>query len=370
MTPKKRTTRSSPATTTTTTTLITDAQLKALIAQGVADVLAERDATRSRNGEDSHDSGMGVRRQTPLARECTYLDFMKCKPLYFMGTEGVVKLTQWFERMETVFCISNYTVENQIKFATCTLLRNALTWWNSHVRTVGHDVAYAITWTTLKKIMTDKYCPKGKIKKLEPENKKKCDNNNQDQQQPPKKQGVAIACTAGLGEKKESDCPELKNQNHRNQAREFPDRLYKVEKALYGLHQAPRAWKEMCIEFEKMMHKKFQMSSMRELTFFLGLQVTQKDDGIFISQDKYVHEILKKFGFSTVKTLSTPMKTSNPLMKDENAEDVDVYLYRSMISLLMYLISSRTDSMFVVCVCARFQVTPKVSHLYAVKKNL
>nr|GEY61956.1 hypothetical protein [Tanacetum cinerariifolium] len=169
MTPKKRTTRSSPATTTTTTTLITDAQLKALIAQGVADVLAERDATRSRNGEDSHDSGMGVRRQTPLARECTYLDFMKCKPLYFMGTEGVVKLTQWFERMETVFCISNYTVENQIKFATCTLLRNALTWWNSHVRTVGHDVAYAITWTTLKKIMTDKYCPKGKIKKLEVE---------------------------------------------------------------------------------------------------------------------------------------------------------------------------------------------------------
>ncbi|GKB14931.1 putative ribonuclease H-like domain-containing protein, partial [Tanacetum coccineum] len=165
--------------------------------------------------------------------------------------------------------------------------------------------------------------------------------------------------------------------------------VYKVEKALYGLHQAPRAWvksdillvqvyvddiifgstkKELCIEFEKLMHKKFQMSSMGELTFFLGLQVTQKDDGIFISQDKYVDEILKKFGFSTVKTTSTPMETSKPLLKDAEAEDVDVHLYRSMIGSLMYLTSSRPDIMFVVCACARFQVTPKVLHLHAVKR--
>nr|GEV52081.1 retrovirus-related Pol polyprotein from transposon TNT 1-94 [Tanacetum cinerariifolium] len=177
---------------------------------------------------------------------------------------------------------------------------------------------------------------------------------------------------------------------------EFPDRVYKVEKALYGLHRAPRAWyktlstylldnefhrgqidktlfikrvkgdillvqvyvddiifgstrKEICNEFEKMMHKKFQMSSMGELTFFLGLQVTQKDDGIFISQDKYVYEILKKFDFSTVKTASTPMETSKPLMKDENVEDVDVHLYRSMISSLMYLTSSMPDIMFDIC---------------------
>ncbi|GJU68126.1 putative ribonuclease H-like domain-containing protein [Tanacetum coccineum] len=149
---------------------------------------------------------------------------------------------------------------------------------------------------------------------------------------------------------------------------EFPDRVYKVEKALYGLHQAPRAWNEMCTEFEKMMHKKFQMSSMGELTFFLGLQVTQKDDGIFISQDKYVDEILKKFGFSTVKTASTPMETSKPLLKDAEAKDVDVHLYRSMIGSLMYLTASRPDIMFVVCACARFQVTPKVSHLHAVKR--
>ncbi|GJY88933.1 hypothetical protein Tco_0503561 [Tanacetum coccineum] len=110
------------------------------------------------------------------------------------------------------------------------------------------------------------------------------------------------------------------------------------------------------------------MSSIGELTFFLGLQVTQKDDGTFISQDKYVDEILKKFGFSTVKTTSTPMETSKPLLKDAEAEDVDVHLYRSMIGSLMYLTSSRPDIMFVVCACARFQVTPKVSHLHAVKR--
>ncbi|GJS36107.1 hypothetical protein Tco_0534489 [Tanacetum coccineum] len=88
------------------------------------------------------------------------------------------------------------------------------------------------------------------------------------------------------------------------------------------------------------------MSSMGELTFFLGLQVTQKYDGIFISQDKYVDEILKKFGFSTVKTASTPMETSKPLLKDAKAEDVDVHLYRSMIGSLMYLTASRPDIIF------------------------
>ncbi|GKE86705.1 hypothetical protein Tco_1560447, partial [Tanacetum coccineum] len=124
----KRNTRSTPATTTTTTTPMTDAQLKTLIEQGVADALAACEADRSRNGKDSYDSEMGVRRQAPLARECTYPDFMKCKPLYFKGTKGVIELTQWFERMETIFCISNCTVENQIKFATCTLLGNSLTW--------------------------------------------------------------------------------------------------------------------------------------------------------------------------------------------------------------------------------------------------
>ncbi|GKB77801.1 putative reverse transcriptase domain-containing protein [Tanacetum coccineum] len=165
----KRTTRSTPATKTTPTTSVTDEQLKRLIDQGVVDALAVRDADRSQNGEDNHDSGMGVRRQDPLARESTYPDFMKCKPLYLKGTERVIELTQWFERMEIVFRISNYSVENQIKFSTCTLLGSALMWWNSHVKNVGYDVAYAMTWTNLKKKMTDKHCPRGEVKKLEGE---------------------------------------------------------------------------------------------------------------------------------------------------------------------------------------------------------
>ncbi|GKG00891.1 hypothetical protein Tco_0305596, partial [Tanacetum coccineum] len=96
------------------------------------------------------------------------------------------------------------------------------------------------------------------------------------------------------------------------------------------------------------------MSFMGELTFFLGLQVKQKDDGIFINQDKYVADILKKFDFSSVKTVSTTIETNKALLKDEEANDVDVYhLYRSMIGSLMYLTTSRPDIIFVVCACAR-----------------
>ncbi|GJS25018.1 putative reverse transcriptase domain-containing protein [Tanacetum coccineum] len=130
----KRTTRSTPAPETTTTTSVTNAQLKALIDQGVAAALAARDTKRSRNGDDSHNSGIGSRRTKQTACECTYTDFLKCQPLKFKGTEGVVGLTQWFERMETVFNISNCAVENQVKFATCTLHGVALTWWKSHVK--------------------------------------------------------------------------------------------------------------------------------------------------------------------------------------------------------------------------------------------
>nr|GEV70013.1 hypothetical protein [Tanacetum cinerariifolium] len=114
-------------------------------AQGIADALAEYEAHRSsRNGDDSHDFGSGGRTE-PAARECTYSNFLKCQPFNFIGTEGVVGLTQWFEKMESIFHISNCTVTCQIKFATCTLQGNALTWWNSHVKTVGHEVAYGMT---------------------------------------------------------------------------------------------------------------------------------------------------------------------------------------------------------------------------------
>ncbi|GJW28864.1 putative ribonuclease H-like domain-containing protein [Tanacetum coccineum] len=195
----------------------------------------------------------------------------------------------------------------------------------------------------------------------------------------------------------------------------FPKKVYKVVKALYGLHQAPRAWyatlstfllksgyrrgtidktlfikkdkndimlvqvyvddiifgstkRSWCDEFEALMKSRFQMSSMGELTFFLGLQVKQKEDGIFISQDKYVAEILKKFDFASVKTANSPIETQRSLTKDEEAADMDVHLYRSMIGSLMYLTASRPDIMFAVCACSRFQVTPKTSHLNAVKR--
>nr|GEX72573.1 hypothetical protein [Tanacetum cinerariifolium] len=169
---------------------------------------------------------------------------------------------------------------------------------------------------------------------------------------------------------------------------DYPDKVYKVVKALYGLHQAPRAWyetlanyllenddiifgatnKDLCKSFEKLMKDKFQMSLMGELTFFLGLQVKKNEDGIFISQDKYVAEILKKFGLTEGKSASTPIDTEKPLLKATDGEDVDVYIYRSMIGSLMYLTSSRPDIMFAVCACARFQVTPKASHLRTVKR--
>ncbi|GJZ91865.1 putative ribonuclease H-like domain-containing protein [Tanacetum coccineum] len=126
--------------------------------------------------------------------------------------------------------------------------------------------------------------------------------------------------------------------------------------------------KELCTRFEELMKDKFQMSSIGELTFFLGLQVQQKEDGLFISQHKYVAEILKKFNYTNVKSASTLVDLEKPLVKDGDANDVDVHLYRSMNGYLMYLTVSRPDIMFAVCAYARFQVTPKTSHLLAVKR--
>ncbi|GJX11740.1 reverse transcriptase domain-containing protein [Tanacetum coccineum] len=109
----------------------------------VTTALAACDANRSTNGNDSHNLGT--------------------------GTEGVAGLSQWFERMESVFHISNCIVENQVKFATCTLHSVTLTWWNTHVKTVGLDAAYSMTWKILMKMITDKYCPRNEIKKPEME---------------------------------------------------------------------------------------------------------------------------------------------------------------------------------------------------------
>nr|GFA70084.1 hypothetical protein [Tanacetum cinerariifolium] len=140
---------------------------------------------------------------------------------------------------------------------------------------------------------------------------------------------------------------------------DYPNKAYKVVKELYGLHQAPRAWQKGDILLVQIYVD----------DIILGLLIkTCKPNRIFISQDKYVAEILRKFGLIDRKSASTPIDTEKPLFKDPNGEDVDVHTYISMIGSLMYLTSLRPDIMFAVCACARFQVTPKASHLHVVKR--
>ncbi|GJU78218.1 retrovirus-related pol polyprotein from transposon TNT 1-94 [Tanacetum coccineum] len=188
-----------------------------------------------------------------------------------------------------------------------------------------------------------------------------------------------------------------------------------IKKALYGLKQAPKAWydrlkaflikhdytigmvdntfftkkkdpnliivqiyvddiifgstcQEMCDDFAKIMHDEFEMSMMGELNFFLGLQIKQLEDGIFFNQSKYIKEMLKKFGLEDSKPMKTPISTETKLTKDVEGESVDNTKYRGMIGSLLYLTASRPDIMFSVCLCARFQEDPKISHLEAVKR--
>ncbi|GJZ62881.1 hypothetical protein Tco_0619302 [Tanacetum coccineum] len=107
------------------------------------------------NGHRNGNHGMNYGGFMPVARECTFQDFLKCKPHNFLGTEGVVRLTRWFEKMETVFNISNCPPKYQVKYATCTLQDSSLTWWNSHKRTIGVDAAYAMNWAGLMRLMTE-----------------------------------------------------------------------------------------------------------------------------------------------------------------------------------------------------------------------
>ncbi|GJW51048.1 putative reverse transcriptase domain-containing protein [Tanacetum coccineum] len=165
-----KTARAAAAATAAATAPITAAAVEQLVADRVFASLANHDTLRNStngHGDGSHNSGTGTRGATRTPRECTYKDFLNCHPLNFKGTEGVVVLSQWFEKMESVFHISNCAPENQVKFATCTFIGNALTWWNSHKKAVTQEVAYAMDWKALKKLMTVKYCPRGEIKKLE-----------------------------------------------------------------------------------------------------------------------------------------------------------------------------------------------------------
>nr|GEX37903.1 uncharacterized mitochondrial protein AtMg00810-like [Tanacetum cinerariifolium] len=132
------------------------------------------------------------------------------------------------------------------------------------------------------------------------------------------------------------------------------------------IHTATKVKKSNCNC--NIMYKDSLSYKKNPLVIVEGLQVKQKLDGIFISQDKYVDETLRKFKYADVKPASTPMDKEKALLKDLDGDDVDVYLYRSMIGSLMYLTSSRPDIMFAVCTCARFQVNPKVSHLHEIKR--
>ena len=199
------------------------------------------------------------------------------------------------------------------------------------------------------------------------------------------------------------------------QDHKYPNYVFKLKKALYGLKQAPRAWYDrlskfllqngfsigkvdttlftktkgvdliivqiyvddiifgstnvsLCEEFSKCMHSEFEMSMMGELNYFLGLQIKQTKEGIFINQAKYVKDLLKKFDFEGMKPLSTPMSSSIKIDKDENGKAVDITKYRGMIGSLLYLTASRPDIMYSVCLCARYQSNPKESHLNAVKR--
>jgi hypothetical protein len=195
---------------------------------------------------------------------------------------------------------------------------------------------------------------------------------------------------------------------------EYPNHVYKLSKALYGLKQAPRAWYECLRDFliangfkvEKadptiftktlandlfvcqiyvddiifgstnestcegsswIMTQKFEMSMMGELKYFLGFQVKQLQEGTFISQTKYIQDILAKFGMKDAKPINTPMGTNGHLDLDTGGKSVDQKVYRSMIGSLLYLCASRPDIMLSVCMCARFQADPKEVHLRAIK---
>ena len=194
----------------------------------------------------------------------------------------------------------------------------------------------------------------------------------------------------------------------------YPNHVYRLDKALYGLKQAPRAWYEtlaqfllesgfkrgtidktlfylnhgkdlllvqiyvddiifgstntkLCERFSKLMQSRYQMSMMGELSYFLGLQVKQTDDGIFINQSKYTRNLLKKFNMQDSSTTITPMATAIKLDPDQGIE-VDITNYRGMIGSLLYLTASRPDIMYATCLCARFQANPREPHLIAVKR--
>ncbi|GJY80431.1 reverse transcriptase domain-containing protein [Tanacetum coccineum] len=158
MPPKRTSTSETPA--------ITLAAIQQLINDGISSALkaqAASMASASNPNRNTRPTG------TPIAKTGNYKEFVSCQPFYFNGTEGAVSLIRWFERTESVFSRSHCAEENKVTYATGTLTDDALSWWNSYAQPIGIDQANQITWTELKRLLTDKYCPRTEVKKMEDE---------------------------------------------------------------------------------------------------------------------------------------------------------------------------------------------------------
>ncbi|GJX03446.1 reverse transcriptase domain-containing protein [Tanacetum coccineum] len=158
MPPKRTSTSKAPA--------MTQAAIKKLVADSVAAALEAQAATMASTSNPNRNTGPTG---TPVAKTGSYKEFISCQPFYFNGTEGAVGLIRWFERTESVFSRSKCTEENKVTFATGTLTDDALSWWNAYAQPIGIDRANRITWTELKRLLTNKYCPRTEVRKMEDE---------------------------------------------------------------------------------------------------------------------------------------------------------------------------------------------------------
>ncbi|GJV20009.1 reverse transcriptase domain-containing protein [Tanacetum coccineum] len=158
MPPKRTSTSETPA--------ITLAAIQQLINDGISSALKAQAASMASASNPNRNTGPTG---TPVAKTGNYKEFVSCQPFYFNGTEGAVSLIRWFERTESVFSRSHCAEENKVTYATGTLTDDALSWWNSYAQPIGINQANQITWIELKRLLTDKYCPRTKVKKMEDE---------------------------------------------------------------------------------------------------------------------------------------------------------------------------------------------------------
>ncbi|GKE88502.1 hypothetical protein Tco_1565977, partial [Tanacetum coccineum] len=145
---------------------MTQAGIRKLVADSVTVALEAQEATMASTDNLNRNTGP---RQTPVIKRGNYKEFISCEPFYFNGTERAVGLIRWFERTESVFSRSNCVEENKVAFATGTLTNDALSWWNAYAQPIGIEQANRIIWTELKRLLTNKYCPRTEIKKMEDE---------------------------------------------------------------------------------------------------------------------------------------------------------------------------------------------------------